>query len=726
MQQKIWQMKEQAAETVEDLCAALSLLPVTARLLINRGYASAGLADAFLRKETGHFYDPFLMKDMGAAADRILRAVARDEKITIYGDYDVDGVTATTIVYQYLASRGANVHFFIPGRIEDGYGLNSDAIRRIAADGTTLLITVDTGITAIEEAALAKTLGISLVITDHHTCRPQLPEADAVIDPKREDETYPFRELAGVGVAFKLLCALETADCRDDAAQKRERLKTIHMAYAEYTAIGTIADVMPLRDENRLIVYLGLMLLQETKRPGLRALLACSSGVAPSENKAKYPTKRRKFTAGYIGYTLAPRINAAGRIARADRAVALFLTEREEEAATLAEELCEENRIRQDMENAMTEAAFAQVVAEHDVKNEHILILSGEHWHHGVIGIVASRVTEKYHRPALLISFEGGTGGAEDIGKGSGRSIEGFDLIAGITACGAYLVTFGGHALAAGLSITRKNLPAFCAAMETAARAAFCDGIPPQILTLDCEMQFSDITLPAAEQLYALEPYGVGNPTPLFYLHGARILQISALSGGKHTKLRLCAAEDPDGIVTREALWFGVRTETIPYRTGDVVDAAFHMDVNEFMGQKQVQMLLQDLRFSDAAAGQYTAQMRIYAQVRRKTAVCLPMLASPAEMIPTRAMCAAVYTILREKTEHGRKSLLCPIHTLCYHTGYDGCRLRFILDIFTEAALLTYMLDDDDMLDLMLLQNTGEKKDLTETPTMRLLLELYS
>lgn len=706
-----WKIQKQPEKEINDLSAALHILPLTAKLLWNRGCRTAEEAERFVKKEEGVFHDPFALKDMDKATERIELALSRGERITIFGDYDVDGVTATCILYQYLSGQGADVRFYIPGRLDEGYGLGAEAVKRIAADGTKLIVTVDTGVTAVEEAEMIAALGMELVVTDHHECRPQLPACCAVVNPRRQDCSYPFKELAGVGVVFKLLCALEkTLHREEDAAysaperldRQTERLRRVCLDYAEYTAIGTIADVMPLRDENRLIVNLGLGLLQKTEKPGLNALIEHASAIG--ENKTKYPPKKRKITSSFIGYTIAPRINAAGRIAHASRAVELFLTDSAEEADRIAAELCDANHERQETENTIAEEAFAQIAAEHDPAHEHILILAGEHWHHGVIGIVASRVTEKYHIPSILISFEG----SEDTGKGSGRSVEGFDLVAGLTACEDLLVRFGGHAQAAGLTVTRGNLPEFRRRMEACAASAFGGTIPAPTLTLDCETGFDDVRISSAEELYLLEPFGTANPAPLFCLYGAQIVSITELSGGKHTKL--CVCDPADRTVCRTAMLFGVRAETLPFREGDIADLAYQMDINEFQGARTVQMLVQDIRPNEKYPHYRAREEELYQTLRAGKPVPY------APIAPAREDFAAVWKLLR----NGGPAY--DYLALAYYSGIPYHRIRLILDIFEETGLLQLRSHTKDGIVASPVQNNGQKTDLTASKTMRLLL----
>ena len=703
-----WTVRQQPEEETAALSRTLGILPLTAKLLWNRGYRTAEEALPFLRREEDAFHDPFLMRDMDKAVRRIGEALEQHEKITIFGDYDVDGVTATCILWQYLYDRGADVHFYIPGRLDEGYGLGTEAVRRIAADGTKLIVTVDTGVTAVAEAELIRSLGMELVVTDHHECRPELPDCCAVVNPRRPDCEYPFKELAGVGVVFKLICAMETEALGDaDTEEKISRTRAVCLRFSEYTAVGTIADVMPLQDENRLIVNLGLGLLQKTEKPGLLALIDRATSPAPSETRSKYPQKKRKITSSFIGYTIAPRINAAGRIARASRAVELFLTDSPEEADRIAAELCDANRERQETENNIALEAFAQIEAEHDLDSECILILTGEHWHHGVIGIVASRITEKYHIPTILISFEGDTG----VGKGSGRSVEGFDLVQGLNACDELLVKFGGHALAAGLTVTRENLPAFRERIGVLAKEAFGGKIPPPELCIDCDTAFSDVNLAAAEELYLLEPFGTANPVPLFSLCGAKIVSVTALSGGKHTKLMLCDPRDED--IQRTAMLFGVRTESFPYRAGDLIDAAYQMDVNEFQGSRTVQMILQDVRPHEGCPNYSVREEAIYGDILAGRPV------SCAPVVPTREECAAVWMLLRNTTP------ALDYMTISYHAGLPYHKIRLILDVFAETGLLEVRSRTHGGMNAVPAKTGGQKIDLREAPLMRFLSAHY-
>ncbi len=724
-QPKQWNIEQEDPEAVCLLCEALDISPLLARLLYNRGYPEPIGAGAFLRKETGVFHDPFLLRGMDQAVARVHEAIDGGERITVYGDYDADGVTATAILFLYLRECGADVHYYIPGRFDEGYGLNIQAIDSLKEEGTDLIITVDTGVTAIEETMYAIASGMDVVITDHHTCRETLPPAAAVINPRRPDDNYPFSDLAGVGVAFKLVSALALYGVNDTQA-KMEITGRLCRAYAEFAAIGTIADVMPLRGENRLLVNLGLALMAETDKPGIQALLDRAQTPASDVPASKFQPKKKKITSSYIAFTVAPRINAAGRIARATRALELFLTDSPEEANRLAAELCDANNERKETENRIAEEAFAQIEAEHDLTKEHILILAGEGWHHGVIGIVASRVTERYHLPSILFSYDSDSGVASptDEGKGSGRSIDGFCMIDALYDCRDLLVRYGGHAQAAGMTVTREKLPEFRRRMEACAEKAFSDGVPPPALNIDCETDFSDITLSTAESLYRLEPYGEGNPQPLFCLYGAEIMSVTPLSGGRHTKLMLCDPEND--MFRREGMLFGQRTDEFPFRTGDAVDIAYTMDVNEFRGERHVQMILSDIRISRTCVSRAEEENAVYAQCKNGICVMTADCRTPGDMIPTREDCRTVYLLLREMTENGTKQVRCSYTSLAYHAHLGLCRVRLICDMFEETTLMLRKQADASGF-LCVLDNTpGKKIDLTASPLMVQLKKLYS
>ena len=540
------------------------LPPLCAAVLCARGVDTAPAASAFLAHGPDLLHDPFLLQDMEKAVERISRAIREQETVAVYGDYDVDGITATCLLTQFLRTLGGQVVSYIPDRTEEGYGLNNHAIDALARQGVTLIVTVDCGITAAQEVEYARALGVDVVITDHHQCKEVLPQAVAVVDPRRPDCSYPFPDLAGVGVALKLALALTAP------AQRSQVL----LDYGELAAIGTVADVMLLQGENRALVHLGLERLADCSRPGLQALLreaGCPRGQVP--------------TTVTIGYGLAPRINAAGRMEQAGTALELLLTQDPQRGQELAQELCQLNRLRQAIELEIFQHCD-QLLTHTPALSAPVIVLAGEGWHQGVIGIVASRLAEKYACPAFMISLDG------DKGKGSCRSFGGFNLFGALERCAPLLDSYGGHELAAGFSIRRDNIPAF--------RAALCQlveefaGHQPMesSLDVDCEIPHcSLLSTQDVESLSLLEPFGSGNPKPVFLLRSVCVLSHTDVGGGRHLKLKLRR----DGVVM-DAIFFSANTAACGIENGQRLDIAFTLQINQFRGNRTVQLQLCDLR----------------------------------------------------------------------------------------------------------------------------------
>lgn len=624
---------------ISAIAADLGVTPVTAELLANRGCTGSDAADAFIAKKEALLHDPFLMKDMEPAARRILDAVSSGEKIIVYGDYDVDGVTSVSALLLYLRSISANADYYIPNRIGEGYGMSESAVRSFSSDGVSLVITVDTGITAVAEAALCRDLGMTLIVTDHHECHSELPDAYAVVNPHRPDCEYPFKELAGVGVVFKLLCALEKLHSGDDmyAAAKR-----VAERYIDLVAIGTVADVMPLKDENRLIVSVGLARIEHSDRPGLVALMDAVAGESKKQSAA------RKITSGYISFSIAPRINAAGRISSAGIAVSLFLEQDRIKADRLAQKLCEINRERQHEENVIADSASAKIEADAELRTAPVIVLDDDSWHHGIIGIVASRITEKYARPSILISFEGSVDGepsGDDIGKGSGRSVKGMNLVEALHSCSDLLEKYGGHELAAGLSVKRENLPALRERLSAFAEQSL--GTEPHPPTVDYEMLITkdDVTMRQASELYLLEPFGVANPMPVFRMNSVPVTDLGTVGAGKHTKFTLkCGSEYVSAMCFRHI------PEDYDVYPGDEVDVLFTLDINEFQGHKSLQFIVKDLRLTQSAYLRECTESDKFAEIidcyERGAAIPLELVRGN---IPTRDDFASVYSLLRNE-----------------------------------------------------------------------------
>ena len=667
--------------TVKSLAEQLRISPTTAKLLLTRGLCTAEQATVFLKQAETSLHDPFMLKDIELAVDRILQALQKGEKIAIYGDYDVDGVTSVSLLYLYLSRLGAEIGYYIPCRSREGYGLSTTAIDTLKEKGVALIITVDTGITAMEEVAYATKLGIDTVITDHHECRPELPEACALVNPHRPDDAYPFKDLAGVGVVFKLICALEMTRCRRDGSSEMDGVREICREYADLVAIGTIADVMPIVDENRLIVALGLKLLEETKRPGLRALIDAASGNKVGDHR--FPPKKRKINSGFIGFVLAPRINAAGRVSSASIAVELLLATDRERAAELAEELCNLNTTRQVEENRIAIEVYQKIELMPPELCDRIIVIEGDTWQQGIIGIVSSRITERYGLPSILISFDGATRGYpsdDDLGKGSGRSIKGLNLVEALANSEEYLARFGGHELAAGLTIRRGNIDAFRKQINEYAHKYLTEDMLCISIDADCEVQMPELTLSLAQEIDKLEPFGTSNPVPNFVLRDATLLRVIPMGNGKHTKLII----EKDGI-SMVAVWFGTEYTALPFEIGDRVDVMFQLNINEFQNVTSLQMIVQDIQFAQTFEESSRIRWERYEEIRAGAPI-----RAEEDVIPTREDMACVYTLLKREYQIGHtyfpiRRILSMLNQQGITTGYY--KLKTIIRIMQELNI---------------------------------------
>ena len=559
---KKWEFFSHDQAKVVEISEKFNISELLATVLVNRNIVEDKDVELFLNPTRNDFHDPYLMPDMRQAVDRIVKAIENKEKTMIYGDYDVDGITSITVLSRFFKERGLDVGAYIPNRLDEGYGLNKDAIKQIADDGYKLIITVDCGISGTEEVAYAYELGMEVIITDHHEPLEELPEALAVIDCKRKDSQYPFNSLAGVGVAFKLIQALGI----ELKLEEKEYLK-----FLDIVCIGTISDIVPLVDENRVIAKLGLKLVEQTRSPGVRSLL----------NAAAY----KEVNSNTVSFGIAPRINACGRMGHERDALDLFLTENIVEANKITEKLHEYNKKRQDIEKKIFEEAIDKIEKE-NLKDNNALVVGAEDWHHGVIGIVASKITELYFKPSILICFEG-----ED-GKGSGRSIPGFDLHAALCTSSKYLEKYGGHEMAVGLSLKKDNFDEFKKVFEEIAKEANTEEIVP-VIKIDKEINLKDITLESVKSLKLLEPFGESNKTPIFIYKNLRIDSIRALSEGKHLKLTL-----KDGNTIINAIGFNMGKCSEEYLIGDRVDVIGVLETNTFNGIESVQINMKDIRRS--------------------------------------------------------------------------------------------------------------------------------
>ena len=609
MDDEPWSEQKYAAT----LAAQQKEVGLLAGILAARGITDPTEALTLLAGEE-ELSDPMLLTDMDKACARILEAIDKEQTIVVYGDYDVDGVTATALLYQHLKGMGASVKCMLPSREGDGYGLSKNAIQSIHDKGCQLIVTVDNGISALEEAEFAASLGVDLIVTDHHLPHDALPKAVAVVDPRRADDHSPFKGLCGAGVAFKLCAAL-------DGCPPEEMLDYC----GDLAAVGTVADVMPLTGENRTLVKAGLKLLQQTDRPGISALLE------------EVGLGGKPITAENVSYAIAPRINAAGRMDNAVTALQLVLCEDEERAEELAHKLNEINVARQETEQELVKAAQEQLDAEPAILEDRVILIWGRDWHPGVIGIVASRLVEKTGRPVIVVSVD-----EHGEGKGSGRSVQGFNLHECIASCEDILLRFGGHAMAAGLSVREENLPELRRRLnEWAARECAVLFTPP--LECDLSIHLDRITVESVRRLEQLAPYGAENPTPVFVLEKAVIDGIFSVSEGKHCRLRL-----RQGNASIYAVWFGMPPEQLPYTMGDVVDAAVNLSVYESLRGAQLSGRILELHpagFGNAAA----EQTALVQALRRGT----PLSAEQkARIAPERSDIITVYRELQARRWH--------------------------------------------------------------------------
>lgn len=559
---KKWEFYNSDEKLVDDICEKYNLNKVIGKIIVNRHVVNDEDVRIFITPTRDDFHNPFLFKGMDMAVDRIIKAINNKEKILIYGDYDVDGITSTTVLKKYLMDRGIAVDTYIPNRLHEGYGLNKNAIDTIKERNIDLIITVDCGISAIEEVNYAINLGMDVIVTDHHEVGEKLPNALAVIDAKRKDNTYPFRSLAGVGVVFKLIQALSI---------KLEIKPEEYLKYLDLVCVGTISDIVPLEGENRTIAKLGLMLIKVTRNLGLRELIK-SSGY-------------KEIDSNTISFGVAPRINACGRMGHEEEALKLFLAEDLESATKITKELNEYNTLRQSTEKAIYEDAVQQIEKNHLDENNSI-VLGGKGWHHGVIGIVSSKVTDKYYKPSILLSFE------DDIAKGSGRSVPGFDLYEGLTKCEDLLEKYGGHSMAVGLTLKKENLEKFKERFEQIAKEKNIKELVP-IIYIDDELKLKDINMDLVKSLSILEPFGEANKVPLFLIKNLKIDSIRALSEGRHLKLTL---RDENFVINAIGFELGYLAEE--YRIGDRIDVVGTLEINSFNGFSSIQINMKDIRKS--------------------------------------------------------------------------------------------------------------------------------
>lgn len=647
MSRKFWRVpsfdKKQAAEIAYEYgYDAMAVL-----LLAARGVTEPEDIAEFLDNEA-ELADPFEIKDMDKAVERIRTAIENEEKIAVYGDYDADGVTATALLYLYLESVGADVTYYIPSRMNEGYGLHTDAIDTLSENNVKLIITVDNGINSIDEAAYIKSKNIDLVITDHHQPGNNLPDAVAVVNPHRADDTSIFKELAGVGVAFKLASALEDGDS-----------DSILSDFADIVAIGTIADIVPLKNENRILAVRGIEAINHSDRAGIIAL------------KKVVGYEDRDFTSTNVAFTIAPRINAAGRIEEATTALRLLLTDDMQEAEKLAEKLDGFNVMRQETESGIVDEAVAQIESDESIKYARVIVVDGMGWHAGVIGIVASKLVDRYGKPVMVIARDG-SGEA----KGSCRSIEGFSLFDALSNASEHLVRFGGHTLAAGFTVADDRIAAF---REKINEYAASMGAFYPVMNLDCKLNPQSIDVSFVDSISCLEPFGAENPQPVFGIYNAVLKSVRSIGAqGKHMRLTFEKKNQQ-----YQAVYFGMSAEEFPYEAGDRLDFAVTVDKNEFRGEVRANIYVRSVKLSDADDDAYFDSFMLYNKVRSGATLTESEMQSAC---PDRNFSAQIFMFMKS-----RKLYYGTAEDIAVKSGLGSgntCKVQIVLDAFCELGLL--------------------------------------
>lgn len=678
---KYWKPEQLNKEQVKDIISEFGIPSIVAMLLSIRGINKYEDINSFLY-ENEELDDPFLLIDMDKATERIFKALQNNERICVYGDYDADGVTSTALLYDYLNSLGANVTYYIPSRESEGYGMNNNAVDKIYADKVKLIITVDNGVSAIEQIDYASSLGIDTVVTDHHTPPATLPHAVAVVNPHREDCMSEFKHLSGVGVVFKLIMALE--DEHLDIASLLEK-------YSDITSLGTIGDIVSLTGENRIIVKNGLKNIKALNRIGINALLD-SAGIKGNS----------KLTAGKVSFTLIPRINACGRLALSEKSVELLLTKDEIIATEIAAQLSEDNKNRQEIEKTILEEVLDYIEENPHLKYKRIMVISGNGWHQGVIGIVASRVKDIYGKPVIIITTDG------DIAKGSGRSIEGFSLIDAITSCKDLLTHFGGHPMAVGLSINSSDIEEFSIRLNQYAKQI--GDMPLQTLKIDCKLNPKFLNTELAKSVAMLEPFGAGNPTPVFGLYNMCLKAVTPVGGGNHLRLTLQRSD-----TTLNAMLFFTTAKQFPYQVGEILDLAVTVDVSEYNNKQSLSIIIKEIKADNADTQLMLKHNQLYERL-----MDLDVL-TPEEakvLLPSREDFALVFKFLRrEKVWQYPTDIIC---TRLNNGRINYGRLQVILTAMHQLALIDYS-QNRGKTNITLLPTQG-KADLNSAKIMRQLL----
>lgn len=610
---KVWSVAKVNKERAIAMANRLEIPPLLAMMLDIRGITKEEDVINFLQ-ENKEFSDPFLMKDMDKAVERITTAVENGEKICVYGDYDADGVTSTSLLYSYLRdSLGADVMFYIPTRTGEGYGMNKGAVDKIHSLGVTLIITVDNGISAREEIDYANSLGIDTVITDHHMPSGAIPKAVAVVNAHQQDDKSPFKDFSGVGVAFKLVMAIEGEYADVDSLLEN---------FSDIATLGTIGDIVPLVGENRTLVKNGLRHIQNSDRIGINAMKQ-ESGIAEKE-----------INSSNVAFTLVPRINAGGRLGSSEKSVNLLLTEDEDEAVTIADKLGMDNRERQSIEKEILASIDEEVRRTPNIVNDKILVFAGKGWHQGVVGIAASRIKEIYDKPTIIIGIDD-----DGVARGSGRSVEGFSLCDAVFACSEHLTHYGGHPMAVGISLEKEKINDFRKAIN-----AYCKDIkmPYNILHIDCKLNPNQLDLSILDCLSYIEPCGASNPSPIFGLYNMTVIATKEIGNGKHMRVTLSRGQ---GQVPVYAVYFNHNFQSCSYRNGDIVDVAVSLDRNIYNGQENLSVIIKDIKYSQSNNEELIDSERIFDKFAKRYKLTKNEVMS---ILPTRNDFAYVYRFLKQ------------------------------------------------------------------------------
>lgn len=667
MGMKKWQIAGFNKMLAKELAVECDIDPIVALIASARGYTDPASLEEFLSDEPC-FDDPRNLVDIEKAADIINSYIEDGSRIAVYGDYDCDGITSTVLMFSYLKSRGADCVYYIPDRFDEGYGMNTGAVEKLAGEGIKLLITVDNGIACHNEIKRAKELGMSVVVTDHHLPKETLPQADAVIDPHRADCRSEFKEICGAEVAFKLICVLE----------EREPEELLPY-YSDLLSVALTADVMPLIYENRAIVKYGIEKLKQSPLTGFSALMSVAA------------IQRDNISAGRIAFGIAPRINAAGRMGSAARAVELLLSDNMLNALGIANEIDDDNSERQRIEKEI----FAEASAEIEKKGyfyDRVIVVDGEGWHNGVLGIVASRITERYGCPSIVISRNG------NAASGSGRSIEGFSLYDAINAASDTLSKFGGHELAAGISLSSDKIPAFREKINE--YASGCDFVPP-VLKLDCKLNPSGLTVELAEALKELEPFGQGNPSPLFGVYGVELVRINPIGGGKHLRLIFSKGDN-----SFQALLFGVTAEQFCFECGDLLDLAVTVSSDIYNGETRLSVQVKALRMNG------TDDVRLFGEISCFNDYMAGRQVDAEQLLPSREETGSVYRLIASKPVTGERIKYLTLNTV----GYAKCEISLM--VLSELGLI-----QKDGAGFYKITGAGRRTELANSAVYRNLLE---